>query len=329
MKNQRTLKIAHFGRYGEGDTDIVRSMYLSLCNLGHKVQEWNTGEHPEWVYNPRNHVGGNGPVYIKLSQIREKLIDFNPDLIICNAGGLTFKKQDMNWLKDRGIPVLGISLSDPDVFSTVSKYAKHFTWHTTNSLLTYEKYKNEGFTNIYHMPFGIDSRFFKDRSTDPGYEADVAVIGHGRPDRYPIAEELCKNFNTKLYGRNWTTTPKCRRGEVRGEEWFKAAYSTKILVNFPRTVKGYTNIKVGVLEATATGKLLFTEYFDEMEKLFEYGHEVIGYQTKEDLVDKIRFYLQNPEEAKRIGQNGKERCKREHTWEKRFDKLFAEIGLLN
>lgn len=326
-KPKRKLRIAHFGKYAEGDTDIVRSMLLSLSNMGHDVQEWNTGFHPEWIYNPHKRRGGYGPVYIRLRRIREELMDFKPDLIICNAGGHTFTKSDMSWLKSKGIPILGITLSDPDVMDSIAEYAEHFTWHTTNALTAFEEYKKRGFTNIYYMPFGIDYRFFKNRPPIPEYDADVAIIGHGRKDRYLTAEALCKNFNTRLYGRNWTKFSAQSMGPVRGDDWFKAAYSAKILVNFPRTMKGYTNIKVGILEATATGKLVFTEYFDEMKQLFEYDHEIIGYSSKEDLMEKIRYYLQHPEEAEVIGQNAKQRCLRDHTWEQRFNRLFRELGL--
>ncbi|MBS2967897.1 polysaccharide pyruvyl transferase family protein [Metabacillus sp. KIGAM252] len=322
----KKLRIAHFGRYGEGDTDIVRSMFLSLVQMGHEVQEWNTGIHPEWTYAPKKHGGGNGPIYVRLRIIREKLMKFRPDLIICNAGGLTFSRSDMDWLKNNGIPVLGISLSDPDVFPTVSQYADRFTWHATNAMLAYEKYKKQGSTNIYYMPFGIDSRFFEERPAYSKFAADVAIIGHGRRDRYPIASALCQNFNTKLYGVKWPY-PGHAMGEVRGDDWFKAAYSTKMLVNFPRTVKGHTNIKVGILEAAATGKLLFTEYFEEMKNLFEYGEEIVAYHSKEDLIGKIKYFLEHPEEAERIGSNAKQRCLRDHTWEKRIEKLFSEIGI--
>jgi spore maturation protein CgeB len=323
MNNEeRKLRIAHFGRYAEGDTDLVKCIFLSLQKMGHIVQEWNTGKHPEWLYDPFKRRSGNGPIYIRLSQIYDKLMRFNPDLIICDAGGYTFSQKDMKMLN--GIPVLGITLSDPDVMNTVSTYANNFTWLTTNSLASYEEYKKRGFTNVYHMPLGIDYRFFQNRPTLSKYKADVAIIGHGRKDRYPIAKALCNNFNTKLYGRRWPFA-KNRMGPVRGEDWFKAAYSTKMLVNFPRTIKGHTNIKAGVLEGVATGKLLFTEYFEEMKILFEYDKEVIGYSSKEDLIRKIRYYLKHPEEAEIIGQNAKQRCLREHTWEERFNKLFKTL----
>ncbi|MFU7592312.1 CgeB family protein [Priestia sp. RMT2NF4] len=326
MNQRNKLRIAHFGRYGEGSTDIVKSMLLSLREMGHIVQEWDTGTHPEWVSNPYKRHGGNGPVYILLDLIRNELMDFKPDLIICNAGGHTFTLRDMNWLKSRKIQILGITLSDPDVMNTVSKYSKNFTWHATNSLVAYEEYKKRKFTNIYYMPFGIDYRFFKERSPISKYKTDVAIIGHGRKDRYPIVEALCKNFDVRLYGNEWPYSH-YSMGPVRGDEWFKAAYSAKILINFPRTIKGYTNVKVGILEAAATGKLLFTEYFDEMQGLFEYGHEIIGYNSKKDLIEKIKHYLLHSEEAERIGQNAKARCLRDHTWVQRFNKLFLELNI--
>lgn len=321
----RKLRIAHFGRYAEGDTDLVRCIFLSLQKMGHIVQEWNTEFYSECLYDPLNSRGGNGPIYIRLTKIYDRLINFQPDLIICNAGGLTFSQKDVKLLN--GIPVLGITLSDPDVKPTVSSYANNFTWLTTNSILSYNEYREQGVNHVYYMPLAIDDRFLKERLPVSKYISDVAIIGHGRKDRYPIAKELCKNFKTKLYGKNWPF-PKNSMGPVRGEEWFNAAYSTKILVNFPRTVKGYINVKAGVFEAASTGKLLFTGYFDEVNNLFEYDKEIIGYGSKEELVNKINYYLKHPEQAQIIGENAKKRCYNEHIWEHRFNKLFKELNLI-
>jgi spore maturation protein CgeB len=320
------LRIAHFGRYGEGDTDIVRSMFLSLKQMGHTVQEWNMDLYDNLVYNPHKRNGGYGPIYIRLKPILQRLLEFKPDLIICNAGGFTFKKSAISLLQAQGIPVLGITLSDPDVMDTAANYIDRFTWHTTNSMESFKKYKSLGYSNTYYMPFGIDRRFFEERAPSHKYQTDVAVIGHGRPDRYPIAEKLCQNFHTKLYGKGWPY-PKQSLGPVRGEEWFQAAYSAKLLINFPRTIKGYSNVKVGIFEGTATGRLVFTKYFKEMEYCFEYGKEIIGYKSEQDLIDKIRYYLANPEKANAIAQAGRLRCLTEHTWEKRFEFLFNKLGL--
>ena len=222
----------------------------------------------------------------------------------------------------RQAPVVGITLSDPDVFPTVSTYAHQFTLHTTNSVGALERYRALGHENTVLMPFAVDSRFFVPRPVAAEYEADVAVIGHGRPDRLDVVKRLRKVFKTRVYGQRW---PKWSQGPVRGEDWFRAAYSARCLINFPRTAAGYTNVKVGVFEATATGRLLFTEYFDEMRRYFEYDKEIVGYSDTDELIEKIRYYLDHPSKAKKIAQAGQLRCAAEHTWARRLSQLFQTL----
>ena len=316
-----TLRITFLGRYANGPTDIVRSIFMGLLELGHTVQEINVASAPRrLVRNPYGKVGGNGPVFVRYSAVEPMIRQFKPDVIILCAGGMIFDK-GMDTLKER-VPVVGITLSDPDVFPTVSQYADQFTLHTTNSLRAFERYQARGFTNTILMPFAVDSRFFVPRRPDPAWQADVAVIGHGRPDRLPLVNRLRRLFNTRVYGKGW---PRWSQGPVRGEDWFRAAYSSRMLINFPRTAAGYTNVKVGVFEATATGRLLFTEYFDEMRRYFEYDQEIVGYRDADDLVEKIRYYLDHPDEAERIAKAGQLRCAAEHTWARRLSQLFAAL----
>ena len=49
--------------------------------------------------------------------------------------------------------------------------------------------------------------------------------------------------------------------------------------------------------------------------------------TKEELLDKIRFYLNRPELRQQIRLAGRQRCLNEHTWEKRLKAVFRQMGL--
>lgn len=317
------LKVTFIGRYANGPTDIVRCIFLGLQELGHTVQEINVSRTPgRLLYNPHKRVGGNGPVYVRHAVVGPMIEEFQPDVILLCAGGLTFD-EGMESLKRRA-PVVGVTLSDPDVFPTVSPYAGKFTVHTTNSVAALERYRALGHTNTVLMPFAVDSRFFVPRRPVPELQADVAVIGHGRPDRYPVVKRLRAAFKTRVYGRNW---PKAwSQGPVQGEDWFRAAYSVRFLVNFPRTAAGHTNVKVGVFEATATGRLLFTEYFDEMRRYFKYDTEIVGYRDADDLVAKVKYYLDHPDEAERIAEAGQLRCASDHTWARRLSTLFDALA---
>jgi len=100
-----------------------------------------------------------------------------------------------------------------------------------------------------------------------------------------------------------------------------------MVVNFPLTGAGYTNVKVGIFEAAATGRLIFTEYFEEMEHFFEYGKEIIAYSDQADLMKKIRYFLQHPDEAEAIGLAGQKKCADNHTWKQRLENFFKEVQL--
>lgn len=319
MMSRTSLRITFIGRYTEGATGIVRSIYMGLLELGHTLQEINVGARTALLYNPQRRMGGHGPVYVKFHAIREELTAFRPDLIICCAGGLTFDADDMNEAK-RIAPVWGITLSDPDVFPTVSTYAQQFSYHTTNSQLAYRRYLDKGYDNIGFMPFAVDSRFFVPRALNPAYQSDVAVIGHARPERIPLAKKLQTRFAASLYGRNWPGG----KGPVHDEEWFQAVYSTKCLISFPKTGAGYTNVKVGVFEAAATERLMFVPYFDEMKKFFDYDREIIGFSNEQELFNKLDYYLQHDKERERIAGAARLRCAQEHTWNRRLSPFIEQ-----
>lgn len=317
------LRVAFFGRYTRELTGVVRSILMGFYELGCQVQEINVAGRHDLLDNPMHHRGGNGPVNVRFHRIEGSLAAFRPDAIVCCAGGLAFSPTDMERAK-RLCPVIGITLSDPDVFPTVSRYAGLFSWHTTNSPTALSWYRALAIRNTLLFPFAVDSRFFVPRPVHDDFQADVAAIGHAWPERLPLARRLVEEFDTRLYGNNW---PWASSGPVYGEDWFRAAWSARCLVNFPRTRAGHTNVKVGLFEAAATGRLVCTERFDEVARYFRYGEEIIGYTSPEDLVDKLHHYLRHPEQAARIASGGQLRCATEHTWRARLHVLLTQTGL--
>jgi spore maturation protein CgeB len=88
-----------------------------------------------------------------------------------------------------------------------------------------------------------------------------------------------------------------------------------------------THLRLRDFEAPMCGALYMTEHQDELAEYFEVGSEVLAYENKEDLLEKVRYYLRRPEQAERIRHAGLGRAQRDHTWERRFDELFTELGL--
>ena len=93
------------------------------------------------------------------------------------------------------------------------------------------------------------------------------------------------------------------------------------------TVPGVTQVKLRDFEVPLAGGFYLVERVGEYEEFFRSGVEVETWATLEELTDKIRYYLSHDAERKRIASAGRQRAVAEHTWDKRFARLFAELGL--
>lgn len=80
-------------------------------------------------------------------------------------------------------------------------------------------------------------------------------------------------------------------------------------------------------EAPMCGACYCTGHLDELAEFFEPGVEIVTYRHEDELLDKVRFYLAHPADAERIRQAGHRRALAEHTYQVRYQKLFAEVGL--
>lgn len=86
-------------------------------------------------------------------------------------------------------------------------------------------------------------------------------------------------------------------------------------------------IRLRDFEVPMSGGFYMVEYMDELARFFDIGKEIVCYSDADDLVAKIRYFLVHEEEREAIRQNGLARCRRDHTWQKRLDAAFREMGL--
>lgn len=82
-------------------------------------------------------------------------------------------------------------------------------------------------------------------------------------------------------------------------------------------------------EAPMSGALYCTGYMEELARFFEPDVEVLVYRNRYELLDKVRYYLRHPSEAEQVRRAGLTRARRCHTYHRRFQTLFAEIGLMD
>jgi len=86
-------------------------------------------------------------------------------------------------------------------------------------------------------------------------------------------------------------------------------------------------VRLRDFEVPMSGAFYMVEYMKELEEFFEIGKEIVCYRNKEDLLAKVKYYLGNEAEREKIRQGGYRRALNEHTWQKRLEDVFVQMGL--
>ncbi len=85
-------------------------------------------------------------------------------------------------------------------------------------------------------------------------------------------------------------------------------------------------ISLRVWDILASGGFLLTNYQPELEELFEIGRDLECYYSKEDMIYKIRYYLEHEEERAQIAGNGYEKVKSRHGYRNRIQTIWEKIN---
>jgi spore maturation protein CgeB len=100
----------------------------------------------------------------------------------------------------------------------------------------------------------------------------------------------------------------------------------------------YHNTKVGfnwsslldttarVYELMAMGTVPVLNRVPDLMNMFENGKDYVGFDTANEAVNHVEYYVNHPEEAEAISAQAKEAVK-EHTWDARMETVLQEVGL--
>ncbi len=80
-------------------------------------------------------------------------------------------------------------------------------------------------------------------------------------------------------------------------------------------------------EAPMCRALYCTTHSEELAEMFEPDKEVLTYRDECELLSKVKFFLRHSSEAEKVREAGYRRALADHTYQRRFEQLFAAIGL--
>ena len=86
-------------------------------------------------------------------------------------------------------------------------------------------------------------------------------------------------------------------------------------------------IHLRTFEIPMCGGLQFTSYNDEIARYFEEDKEIVLYHSKDEMIDKAKFYLNEKNSSLVLGMKraARKRAENEHTWMNRFNNIFKQL----
>lgn len=77
-----------------------------------------------------------------------------------------------------------------------------------------------------------------------------------------------------------------------------------------------------IFDIMGAGGFLLTNYQPELPEYFEIGKEVAVYESQQDLLEKIAYYLEHEEERQEIAANGRRAIEQRHQYAQRLQMMF-------
>ncbi len=151
----------------------------------------------------------------------------------------------------------------------------------------------------------------------PDFRNDVVFVGHYEPDgrAEPLNYLARQGVSVRIYGpqAEWeraSLDPVLRQSPIRaayGEDYVRLIAGAKLALVFlsGRNRDVYT---IRCFEIPACGTAMVAPRTKELQAMYREGEEAVYFDSKEELLAKVRWLLEDDEARNRIAKAGRERC---------------------
>lgn len=168
----------------------------------------------------------------------------------------------------------------------------------------------------------------------PGWAAREGVSDVGRPGPVSFRDRIARWTGIgRGKDRFRGAYPHLRHPPASDEEMIRLYSRGRIVLGFSscgethRSGERILQVRLRDFEVPMSGGFYLIEYVEELEEFFDPGKEIVFYRDRHDLLDKIRYYLAHESERETIRRAGHRRALRDHTWHRRFEDAFRQMGL--
>lgn len=143
-------------------------------------------------------------------------------------------------------------------------------------------------------------------------------------ERIRLLRKISEKFSLDIYTQSDVRfVPKANYRGVVGykTDMPKVFRCSKINLNFTsKSIK--TGVPLRIFDIMGAGGFLITNYQQELPDYFEIGQDLVVFENEEDLVWKIKYYLEHEEERVKIAENGRKKVQQLYTWKQRIEDIM-------
>jgi spore maturation protein CgeB len=219
-------------------------------------------------------------------------------------------------------------------------FAPAFDWSVTTDRGSLPKYREIGYARVLLSQWAFN-RYAYDK-TGTKLEHDVTFVGQSYGERPVTVERLrAEGFEVECWGFGWPN------GRIEHDEMVRMFGASRINLNLsagyspprglrPRIagfVKGVkheprtSQIKGRTFEVPGSGGFLLTDHVPYLEDYLTPGEEIGIFESTEDLVTQVAWWLEHEAERAAVAEAGYRRVRAEHTYDHRFAEIFSAMGL--
>ena len=246
-------------------------------------------------------------------------------------------------------------------------WAPQFNWVVTTSERALPKYEAIGYRNVIKSQWGFNKALYRRLDMPMKYDVtfvgqphgdrrsvvdalrrsgiNVEVWGNGWETGRIEQENMIQVFNQSrinLNLSNASTAGSSRRvpkGVVqtrallgkalelsglgrRAKAWLRSRLDSRAeQISLPDQIKARN------FEIPGCGGFQLTGKSENLEDYFEVDDEIVCFSDIDELVEKVHHYLNHDDERQAIAAAGHARALRDHSYEKRFEEIFARMGV--
>ena len=272
-------------------------------------------------------------------RIKDTYIDFKPDIVFI-VKGVLIKPSTIKFIKQGKTRVL--SWSNDDMYAWHNR-SLWYTW----SLKYYDLVVTQKSYNCHpeELPSLGAKVLFQDKAIDPEINKpvkdcssfhcvhEVVFIGTKEKDRLDHLQFLAENgVVVHIYG--WAVNENGQQHpnlifhdtHLYGDDFNAALGCAKIALNFLRKMNRDLQTSRSI-EIPAAGGFMLAERTSEHQRLFQEGKEAEFFDSKEELLKKVQYYLNHEAERKAIAKAGLDRVKNgDYTFLNRIKEILSHLN---